>query len=263
VPDQPFFPQLALFVAARPLLSLYREFIFPSVPRRTGLLPVTLDDIRTTRPENNRMAVEIALARAAVVVFDSTRGAGLSLDYIRVQRQLRPVVVVDAPVTTPPAGDPDSALDADHASDTDSNGEPRVRRPKEMTGWPEGFVRPLLDRIDAASPTPPPGEITAELGRLESGEHDEELVLTGLALLERRMRTEDLPTALTTDPTATVMTRLGSYFGNDYTIVISGVALRHDLLEGAVTDPVILRSAARALSDVVRQRYSLPPRQSP
>lgn len=75
------------------------------------------------------------------------------------------------------------------------------------------------------------------------------------------MRTDDRPTTLPLDPTDTVMARLSSYFGNDDSTVIDGVALRHDLLQGAVTDPLTLRSAALGLSDVVRQRYGVPPRE--
>ncbi len=63
-----FAPQLALFIASRAELALYREFIFPHLPSRTGLLPAGIDDIKTDSPEIAPMAIDIAIQKAAVVV---------------------------------------------------------------------------------------------------------------------------------------------------------------------------------------------------
>lgn len=245
---EPFCPQLALFVAGRPLLALYREFIFPSVPVRTGLLAVGIDDVRAANPENIPIALDIALSRAAVVVYDAGGRARLPLDYVLMRRADRPLVVVAAPgvdAAEPPADAPEASA-------------PTVGRPAEMSGWPQTFVEPLLDRIGAAAALPGPAEIGGELTRLEEGQDWSNLVLTGLALLERRMRMEDLPTAVPLNPTGGVMQRLQEYFGGDFPAVISAVSLRHGLLQNQQADAAELRQTATSIAQLVRDRYAVP-----
>lgn len=137
VVNEPFSPQLALFMANRPLLAVYREFAFPDVPARTGLLPATIDDVRTTNREILPIAIDIALSKAAVVVYDSGGRSRLPLEYVRVRRGVRPVIVVTAPLD----GGDSPEIAPVYTS-------PQVSRPSNMGGWPLDFVAPLLKQIE-------------------------------------------------------------------------------------------------------------------
>jgi len=250
---EPFFPQLALFVAGRPLLALYREFIFPSVPGRTGLLPAGIDDVRAANTENTPIAIDIALSRAAVVVYDSGRWSRLTLDYVRMQRVGRPMIVVAAPS----AG---TAIPASNAPPGD--GEPTLGRPAEMSGWPHSFVEPLLQQMATVAVAPTPVLIAQELSRLADAGSWSDLLFTGLALLERQMRIQDLPAAVPLNPTGGVMQRLQDYFGPDFLLVIDAVSLRHDLLQNLQVPDPDLERVATTISDLARRRYNAPTRAS-
>lgn len=255
----PFFPQLALFVASRPLLTLYREFIFPSVPSKTGLLPLGIDDVRAANAENTSIALDIALTRAAVVVYDPGRRPRLPLDYVRARRGSRPMIEVAAP--------PDRHTPPDVGSER-LPVQPVLGRPAEMSGWPESFIEPLLGAITRASPTPSVVTVGQELERRESAAEQEqsdeaksqsyaELLLTALALLERRIRIEASGTAVPVDPSGGVMQRLRQYFGpSHYDVVMQGVSLRHAMLEGVMPPLPALQAVATALARIARVRYN-------
>jgi hypothetical protein len=83
--------------------------------------------------------------------------------------------------------------------------------------------------------------------------------LTSLALLERRMRQENLPTAVPLNPTGDVMERLERYYGPDFHLVIQAVSLRHELLQNLQVSGPELQRTASTLSDLARVRYGLPP----
>lgn len=154
---EPFFPQLALFVAGPSVIGLYREFIFPSVPRNTGLLPAALDDIGVTNQDNEPIAIDIALSRAALIVYDEGRRSRVPIEYVRMLHGTSPVVVVTAP--TP-------RLASTRTQRPQSGNETTIDRPAEMGGWPQSFVEPLLGHIRAVAPPSPSADIGAELQRL-------------------------------------------------------------------------------------------------
>jgi hypothetical protein len=246
VPDI-FFPQLALFLASRPLLALYREFVFPSVPSRTGLLPLALDDIRTVNPENMPIAVDIALWRAAVVVYDSGQRGRIPLDFVRRRRENQLVIVVEAP----------SEQTIPNRPDLISAGEAPVARPVEMSGWPTTFVEPLLSRLATRSRQPSSEEIAKRLSMLRQSRAWGDLVLTGLALLERKMRVEELATAVPLNVSGGTMERLQSYFGDDFGEVIDAVGLRHDLLQDQKPDIANLERIGNKIADLATRFYEL------
>jgi hypothetical protein len=250
---------LALFVAGRSPLALYREFVFPSVPARTGLLAATLEDVRASSPENTPLALDIALSRSAVVVYDRGGKSRLPLDYVHALREDRPVVVVEAPTR-----DGDLAAGAAPAGDGGTS-----VRPSEMIGW-EGFAESLLAHIDRAAIRPGAAQIDAELTRLSEREQWTDLLLTALALLLRQVRRPDgngppvqgPPADPALSPSDPGVARLRAHFGTDYPQVLDAVSVRHDLLQDLEPHPVELRRVADDVARIARQRYGLPPRVS-
>ena len=89
-------PQLALFVASSPVLALYRDILFPSISRSTGLLPLGIDEIRSDDRAMTPMAIDLALRKAAVVVYEDSRNTPVPLDYVRSLRNASPIVVVES-----------------------------------------------------------------------------------------------------------------------------------------------------------------------
>lgn len=232
-------PQLALFVASRPVLALYREFVFSSVPQ-SGLLPLGWDDVRAQDRAMTQMAIDIALSKAAVVVYDTGRGNPLPLNYVVSQRTGTPVLVVSGPA--------DSGLGAVLAPDT-------TPRPAEMTDWPSQFVLPLQDRIKQAKPGRP-ADLTSKLQELlDIGEHTQ-VLLACLALLEEELRTDEanknLPTVIPTGGGR--MDQLRTFFDADFNSVMVGVRLRHDITQNLAVDPSELQSMAARLLTMVQQR---------
>ncbi len=246
-----FAPQLAIFVAGRVELALYREFVFPSVPSRTGLLPLGMDDLWSTSQEIAPLAIDIALTKAAVVIYDRGQRSRLPLEYVQALRHNDSIIVVEAPT---------AALDAS-AQDTPDPGHP-MRRPSEMSGWTENFVDPLLTRIAVVGGNPPtPPQIASHLDALTGQGRYSDLLLTALALLEHQMRQDDVTSAVPTLPSEGVMTRLRSHFGPDYPVVIEGVATRHRLLQDPWPEKERDKELARVstgLADVVRRRFDTP-----
>ncbi|MEV5483520.1 MULTISPECIES: SIR2 family NAD-dependent protein deacylase [Streptomyces] len=242
----PIAPQLALFVASRPLLSLYRDYVFP-VARQAGLLTLGIDDVRAQDTAMKPMAIDMAIQRAAVVVYDEGRGS-LPLDYIESRRgRKNSVLKVSAP------NKPGIA----EISEPDTE---RTERPREMEIWEESFIRPLQERIAeiARASMPGPVELDEQLNVLARSDQNDRLLLTCLALLEREMRDkqpEELPSVVSMGgPIA----HLRRHFGDkEYTLVMQAVRLRHDLMQNLLVEPAELKTAAAALYDVVKKRLDL------
>ncbi|WP_307853197.1 SIR2 family protein [Kitasatospora sp. RG8] len=250
-------PQLALFVASRPLLALYREFVFQAVPRRTGLLPLGIDDIRTQDPGMDLMAIDMALSKAAVVVYDSGSGNSLSQSYVASRRPVDPAVVNVLP-DLPQPHHPAAGLG------------PTVSRPMEMGTWGEAFVPALLQRINAARPSVSPPVLPADLDNPKGATRHQDLLLTCLALLEgelRRSLTDDeapgggprgnVPTVIPLNADGGRMKRLRDFFGVDFEAVIHAVRIRHDLVQNLRVDEKEIELAAIALRAVVQKRSHL------
>ena len=256
-----FAPQLVLFVAGRAELALYREFIFPSVPARTGLLPCGIDDIKASSPEMAPMAIDIALRKAAVVLYDRGRNSRFPLDYVQSLRDMKPVVIMEtinrsSSIPAPPNGEPGQGLES----------------PSGMETWVENVLETLVTQIYLHVPQPTSEQISQRLDWLEHQGQYADLLLTSLALAEHRLRRDDLPSAVPTNPSGGVMARLRDYFGLDYETVIDAVSLRHDLLQHSRVekepevagsdevekpeDPLV--SVSVALANVVRRWFGLP-----
>ena len=264
-------PQLALFVASRSTLALYRDFVFPSVPQ-SGLIPVGVDDVRTEDRGMAPMAIDIALSRAAVVVYDMGHGTEIPLDYVASRRRGMPMVLVtpeDEPMEiwlTPSGADPQ-------------------RRPADMGSWQEEFVEPLihamrtaqragdlpvaLNRLSPAAPVGPetsvgprPGDdLGSQLATLRERKEGAELLLTALALLEAELRGSEAPPqvgATVVPVSGGRMARLRDYFGADFDAILQGVRARHDLLQGLTPpDDDKLLKLAQTLEAIARQRRNL------
>ncbi|WP_159393761.1 SIR2 family NAD-dependent protein deacylase [Streptomyces sp. NRRL F-5755] len=248
-------PQLALFVASRPLLALYRDFVFPSVPRSSGLLPLGIDDIRTRDSAMTPMAIDMALSKAAVVVYDTGRGNPLPHSFVTSRRALVSALV-------------DVADPSFHGPPADSAGN-IVVRPVEMGEWPANFIHRLQERIAAARPSVPSPDLREVLERLRSAQEHESLLLTYLALLENRLRqcmadeqppvdppTPNLPTVIPLSGGR--MEQLSAFFGADFGTVLHAVRVRHDLMQNLHVEPTEIQSAADALRPVVQCQLGLP-----
>jgi hypothetical protein len=243
---EPFAPQLVLFVAGPQLVPLYREFIYPLVPRRTGLLAMGLEDVQVGKSENEPIAIEIALTRAGVVVYDEGGRSRVPLDYVRMVRGGSPLVLVTAPESTIPE-------DTSGPSPTPG---PKLDRPTSMSGWPHSFVEPLLEQIRNALPVPDPAQVDQYLSLLVQEKDWPRLLLTGLALLERLERDDTLRTTpAPATPTSGTMEAFEAYFGSDFPAVIEAVELRHDLLQNAATEPGTLEGVATAVAEITRRRW--------
>lgn len=255
---EPFASQLAIFVASRPLLALYREFVFPSVSSRTGLLPAGIDDIKTRVEANMPLATDIALSRAAVVVYDSGGRSRLQLDYVQALRNGEKVIVVAAP-----------AAETKGSTDEPQRDRPptTLERPSEMGGWPQSFVVPLLNQLAALSTLPTQGQIAEEFKRLSSADGRTDLILVALALLEREMRKpqfeqqasdEHSSSKSATSPADDTMTRLQEHFGTDSAAVIEAMSFRHDLLQNLTHPKTELERVADSVVNVAHRRLGLP-----
>lgn len=269
-------PQLGLFVASRPMLSLYRDFVFPAVPQ-SGLIALGVDAIRIADRSTEPMAIDTALSKAAVVVYDAGHGNNLPLEYVAARRQGKPMVLV-----------------VDEHEHEQGRLVPRgvtsQIRPAEMSEWPERFVAQLVNAMREAQPTSslpsklqgipataapvtatnqawavgapvPEPDLSGELTALRLADKWPELLLTALALLEAELRGSEAPqVGATVVPTSGGrMTRLREYFGPDFDAILAGVRLRHDLLQNLTVDPDELATHARNLEEIVRRRRNLPP----
>jgi hypothetical protein len=116
-----------------------------------------------------------------------------------------------------------------------------------------------LERISLATLQPTPEQIGMKLSALTGDKSWADLLLTSLALLERRMRTDDLPATVPLEPTGGVMERLRDYFPNDYPNVIAAVSLRHQVLQNLQPPAVDMERVATAIANLVRLKYTVPP----
>jgi hypothetical protein len=268
-------PQLGLFVASRPMLSLYRDFVFPTVPQ-SGLIAIGEDIIRVPERSMVPMAIDIALSKAAVVVYDTGRGNAMPLEYVAARRQGKPIVVVTGEQETqrnwllPPGVTP-------------------LSRPTEISAWPQVFVHDLVEAMLYAQPasslpaaiqpsadtsTPAPSgaplspsdaaalgpDLSDQLKELRSTGDWQELLLTTLALLEAELRGSEAPqVGMTIVPTSGGrMDQLQGFFGPDFEAILAGVRLRHDLLQGLAAKSGETEKRARSLEEIVRRRRDLP-----
>lgn len=246
---EPFFPQLVLFVARPPLLALYREFLFPSVPGRTGLLPLTLDEIHVANRENTPMAIDIALTRAAIVVYDSGPGGRPPLDFVRTRRGQRPLIVITAP---------ESSVGAPPAQSLGVADDSTVARPPGMERWPESFIEPLLSRLARLSAEPSADTIAARLRTLVDRKEWATALLDALALLERRLRMDDVTAALPPTVPGGVMKRLETQFGpTALHQLLQAVSLRHQILQG-ISPQGTMQGVTQGVIKLVWEKYQLP-----
>jgi|tagenome__1003787_1003787.scaffolds.fasta_scaffold20971500_4 hypothetical protein len=230
-------PQLALFAANRSVMALFRDFVFPAVPQ-SGFIPIGVDDVAARDPRIRPMAIDMALSKAAVVVYDTAPGNPLPLDYVVARRGSRPMLVVfgereEERVLLPP-------------------GQPTVGRPMSMSLWEDAFVPGLVQQlVDQRSSATPPS-----LRDLEGRGEPRELLFTALALLESELRGPGAPTNAPTamSVTLTRMGRIREVFGVDFDSILTGVKIRHDLLQQLHVPPAEVAEAARTLANIARSR---------
>ena len=234
-------PQLALFVASRSMLALYRDFVFSAVPR-SGFMPLGVDDVTARDRRVNPMAIDMALSKAAVVVYDTARGNPVPLDYAVARRGRLPMVVVSA--------------DRDEARVLLPPGKGLVDRPTDMSVWEDGFVPGLVERLAAFRPAAVPA-----LAELEALGDPRQVLLTALALLEAQLRGPQAPQeAPTVVPVSgSRMARLRDVFGVDFDDVLSGVRIRHDLLQQFRVPDAEVTAAAATLTRIARSRDAVGP----
>ncbi|WP_158997401.1 SIR2 family NAD-dependent protein deacylase [Streptomyces aureus] len=245
----PIAPQLALVIASRSLLTLYREYLFPVV-RKTGLLPLGVDDVRAQDLAMTPMAIDMALSKAAVVIYDLGRGNSLPLDYVINRRNGAPEAIVSNP------SDPGLAV---------ALGADTIQRPSEMGTWPDTFVHNLLNRISSQKPSLEAADLGDNLQRLADNAESDQLLWTCLALLESQLREKgnpstnegESPILPTTVSVVGPMAALREHFAEDFEVVIQGVRLRHDMMQNLSVAPRDLAQTAEMLLRVVQERLQL------
>jgi len=184
------------------------------------------------------MAIDMALSKAAVVVYDTAPGNPLPLDYVVARRGSRPMLVVfgereEERVLLPP-------------------GQPTVGRPMSMSLREDAFVPGLVQQlVDQRSSATPPS-----LRDLEGRGEPRELLFTALALLESELRGPGAPTNAPTamSVTLTRMGRIREVFGVDFDSILTWVKIRHDLLQQLHVPPAEVAEAARTLANIARSR---------
>ncbi|PVZ08180.1 SIR2 family NAD-dependent protein deacylase [Actinomycetospora cinnamomea] len=223
-------PQLALFAANRSTSNLLRDFVFPAVPR-AGFIPLGIDDVRARDVRVGPMVTDIALAKAAAVVYDTAPGNPVPLDYVAARRGDRPLIIVtDRHNQRSRLVAPDMTLS----------------RPAEMSGW-DLLTDELVVKLQQWRALEPPS--------LAGLNDDREVLLTSLALLEAQLRGADAPAdAPTVMAVGGRMHRLRSFFDTDFDAIVNGVRLRHDLLQDLPVPPKELKESAHALSAVAVER---------
>ena len=233
-------PQLALFVASRSMLALYRDFVFSAVPG-SGFMPLGVDDVTARDRRVSPMAIDIALTKAAVVVYDTARGNPVPLEYVVARRGELPMVVV--------SGDRDEQVLL-------PSGDDLLARPTDMSVWEEGFVPGLVGRLAAFRPSRVPA-----VAELEAQGDPRQVLLTALALLEAQLRGQQAPAeAPTVVPVAgSRMTRLRDFFGTDFDDILGGVRMRHDLLQQLRVPDAEVATAAATLTRIAGSRGVVAP----
>jgi hypothetical protein len=234
-------PQLALFVASRSMLALYRDFVFSSVPG-SGFIPLGVDDVAARDRRVTPMAIDMALTKAAVVVYDTARGNPVPLDYAVARRGGLPMVVVSG--------------DRDEERVLLPAGKGLLDRPTDMSVWEDGFVPALVGQLAAFRPP-----VVPALADVEAQGDPRQVLLTALALLEAQLRGPQAPEeAPTVVPVAgSRMARLRDVFGADFDDVLSGVRIRHDLLQQFRVPDAEVRSAAARLTGIALSRDAVGP----
>ncbi|WP_406364887.1 SIR2 family NAD-dependent protein deacylase [Streptomyces sp. NBC_01546] len=243
---RPVAPQLALFIASRSLLALYRDFIFPVVSR-TGLLALGIDDVQARDRSMTPMAIDMALSKAAVIIYDMGPGNFLPLDYVITKRSGAPLVMVSGP--------DDPGLAAVLVSDT-------TARPLEMREWPSAFVPVLLERISEEKPDLAPSSLSSGLHQLAGKGYEDQLLWACLALLESEVRDKE-GSSMSGGPiehaaSGGPVDRLREYLGADFDPMMKAIRLRHDMMQDLRVNPRELKAAADKLLEVVQRRHNLP-----
>jgi hypothetical protein len=188
------------------------------------------------------MAIDMALSRAGVVVYDTARGNPVPLDYAVARRGLLPMVVVSG--------------DRDEERILFPPGRSVLGRPTDMSVWEDSFVPGLVGQLTTSHPPPMPS-----LSLLEKQGDPRQVLLTALALLEAQLRGHDSPEqAPTIVPVAgSRMARLRDFFGSDFDEILSGVRIRHDLLQQFRVPDAEVEAAAAALTRIARSRNAVAP----
>ncbi len=233
-------PQAALFVASPSMTALYRDYVFSSIPQ-TGLLPIAIDDVRSPDRAMRPMAIDIALSKASVVVYDADRLNPLPVDYVVSKRTDAALVTVHDGESLPMV----------------LRGRESLKRPADIEKWPEMFVEPLVERIRSAKIGTDPATISLKRDTLKAENRYDLLLLTDLALLEAEMRSAETDiTAISTSGRG--MNRLKAYFGSDYLTVVRAVRLRHDMMQDLKVRHEDLVECTNALAEAMQRRIGVP-----
>jgi hypothetical protein len=268
-------PQLALFVADDSTLALYREFLFPSIPS-TGFLPAGNDEIRTPDRATKPMAIDVALSKAAVVIYDENRRNPIALDYVISRRDGAPTVVLKGAKDLNRVEGPDYRV-----LESPEFGYRVLEHSESMNpgSWQESLLEPLMTELrllkDAARPD---SLFTERLSALRSqiiapkGEDEDDqsvqiriytaakqVLLACLALLESHLRTEmdpiqdSGPSAGSAAPQGRI-SRMRKHFGKDFNVVIKAIQLRHALLQQLDVSTDDISKSALEVYSVARTR---------
>jgi hypothetical protein len=275
-------PQLALFVAEDSTLALFREFVFPSV-LDTGFLPGGIDAIRTQVRATKPMAIDVALSKAAVVVYDVSRRNPTPLDYVRSRRDGGRVIIVNSSdesfssfrFSRDEFGDSYTILSRSASVDPES--------------WEKDLLKPLLRELTSIKKASAPDTTVSQHlralrqqselmgGEDERNAHDrisaasKQLLLACLALLESQLRTKS---GLETDSSAKAgsasksdtagksgavpgegkMSRMRDFFEKDFDVIVSAIQLRHAILQPLEVDASDISKTAQAVYAVVQDR---------
>jgi hypothetical protein len=187
---------------------------------------MALDEMNVKNPENTQMARDIALFAAEVVIYDTSSRPPIPEDYVRARRRSGGAIIFTA-APPPPQGSTQGA-----SRDSGARSEVTVERPEQMTKWSQSFVNDLLNHISATVKPVISTEVERELTNMKKSKSYKELLLTGLAVLERRVREADSPTGPLNVPAQSVLERLQLHFKKESAQLEEAVALRYDLIQG-------------------------------
>jgi hypothetical protein len=275
-------PQLALFVAEDSTLALFREFVFPSV-LDTGFLPGGIDAIRTQVRATKPMAIDVALSKAAVVVYDISRRNPTPLDYVRSRRNGGRVIIINSSdesfstsrFSRDELGESYTVLSRSASVDPDS--------------WEKDLLNPLLKELrsikKAAFPDATVGRELSllrkqtELLRGEDAQNaqdrisaaSKQLLLACLALLESQLRTRsgfgtdsnakadsgsksDTTVKSGATPSEGKMSRMRDHFEKDFNVVVRAIQLRHAILQPLDVATSEIAKSAQDIYAVVQKR---------
>lgn len=162
---------LCFFAVPSEIQSLYRKYVFP-LARRWGFIPITADEV--VAPGDNIVAkVDALISRAHIMVVDASSQFTLhELSVAISKRMSRRLLVV---------------LEEDLPRSARLRNLRRVRRPRDLSTWPEEVLQEIDNFFQAMAEKVRPHLLNEPRRLLNRGEH-RAAVISAMTLLESTLR---------------------------------------------------------------------------